>query len=102
MTRTVTRTVLDMEVEGVRPRGRLRYMDNNTIYNKNNGLMDVIIIYRNDSIIAVARATYWCGRAFKVRITAIFIRRTAAFGLGMNTNKFIFRNKAHIHANIQM
>ena len=54
----MTRTVLDIEVEGVRPRGRLRYMDNNTIYNKKNGLMDVNIIDRNDWIFAVARATH--------------------------------------------
>ena len=56
----MTRTVLDMEVEGVRPRGRpqLRYM--NTIRRdiKKNGPTDVNILDRNDWTMAVSRAIH--------------------------------------------
>ena len=64
-----TRTVLDMVVEGVRPRGRpkVRYMDIITRYIKKNGLTDGNILDRNDWIMAVSRATHCRGRAFKVR-----------------------------------
>ena len=65
----MTRTVLDMGVQGVRSRGRpkLRYM--NTIRRdiKKNCLTDVNILERNDWRMAVSRATHWRGRAFKVR-----------------------------------
>ena len=65
----ITRTVLDMEVEGVRPRGRpkLRYMDTIKRDIKKNGLTDVNILDRPDWRLAVSRATHWRGRAFKVR-----------------------------------
>ena len=58
----MTRTVLDMEVEGVRPRGRtkLRYMD---IIQSNIG---------KDWRMAVSRAAHWCGRAFKVSKQALY------------------------------
>ena len=58
----ITRTVLDMEVEGVRPRGRpkLRYMDTIKRDIKKNGLTDVNILDRKDWRLAVSRA-------FKVR-----------------------------------
>ena len=51
----ITRTVLDMEVEGVRPRGRpkLRYMDTIRRDIKNNGL-SVNILDRNDWRMAVS------------------------------------------------
>ena len=56
----ITRTVLDMEVEGVRPRGRpkLRYMDTIRRDMKKNGLTDVNILDRNDWRMAVPRATH--------------------------------------------
>ena len=56
----ITRTVLDMEVEGVRPRGRpkLRYMDTIRIDMKKNGLTDVNILDRNDWRMAVSRAAH--------------------------------------------
>ena len=65
----MTRTVLDMEVEGVRPRGRpkLRYMDTIRRDIKKNGLTDVNILDRIDLRMAVSRATHWRRRAFKVR-----------------------------------
>ena len=65
----ITRTVLDMEVERVRPRGRpkLRYMDTIRRYIKKNALTDVSILNRTDWRLAVSRATHWRGRAFKVR-----------------------------------
>ncbi len=52
-------TVLDMEVEGVRPRGRpkLRYMDTKRDIKK-NGLTDVNILDRKDWRLAVSRATH--------------------------------------------
>ena len=55
-----TRTVLDMVVEGVRPRGRpkVRYMDIITRDIKKNGLTDGNILDRNDWILAVSRATH--------------------------------------------
>ena len=57
--RHTTRTVLDMVVEGVRPRGRpkLRYMDTIKRVTKNNGLTDVNILYRTAWRLAVSRAT---------------------------------------------
>ena len=56
----ITRTLLDMEVEGVRSRGRpkLRYMDTIRRDIKKNGLTDVNILDRNDWIMAVSRATH--------------------------------------------
>ena len=56
----ITRTVLDMEVEGVRPRGRpkLRYMDTIKRDIKKNGLTDVNILDRKDWRLAVSRATH--------------------------------------------
>ena len=65
----MTRTVLDMEAEGVRPRGRpnVRYRDIIRIYITNNWLTDVNILDRNDWRIAASRATHGRGRAFKVR-----------------------------------
>ena len=56
----ITRTVLDMEVEGVRPRGRpkLRYMDTIKKDIKKNGLTDVNILDRKDWRLAVSRATH--------------------------------------------
>ena len=55
----ITRTVLDMEVEGVRPRGKpkLRYMDTIKRDIKKNGLTDVNILDRKDWSLAVSRAT---------------------------------------------
>ena len=56
----ITRTVLDMEVEGVRPRGRptLRYMDTIRRDMKKNGLTDVNILDRNYWRMAVSMATH--------------------------------------------
>ena len=56
----ITRTVLDMEVEGVRPRGRpkLRYMDTIRRDIKKNALTDVNILDRKDWRLAVSRATH--------------------------------------------
>ena len=56
----ITRTVLDMEVEGVRPRGRpkLRYMDTIKRDIKKNGLTDVNILDRKDWRLVVSRATH--------------------------------------------
>ena len=56
----ITRTVLDMDVEGVRPRGRpkLRYMDTIKRDIKKNGLTDVNILDRKDWRLAVSRATH--------------------------------------------
>ena len=64
-----TRTVLDMVVEGVRPRRRptLRYMDTIRRDTKKNGLTDVNFLDRQDWRLTESRATHWCGRAFKVR-----------------------------------
>ena len=64
----ITRSVLDMEVEGVRPTGRtkLRYMDTIKRDIKKNGLTDVNILDRNDLRMAVSRVTRCHGRAFKV------------------------------------
>ena len=55
-----TRTVLEMEVECVRPRGRpkLRYMDTIRRDIKKNGLTDVNILNRKDWRLAVSRATH--------------------------------------------
>ena len=55
-----TRTVLDMVVEGVRPRGRpkLRYMDTIKRDIKKNGLTDFNILDRKDWRLAVSRATH--------------------------------------------
>ena len=52
-----TRTVLDMVVEVVRPRGRpkFRYMDTVKRYIKKNGLTDVNILDRKDWRLAVSR-----------------------------------------------
>ena len=56
----MTRTVLDMEVEGVRPRGRptLRYIDTTRRYMKKNWLTDINILDRNDWRMAISRATH--------------------------------------------
>ena len=56
----MTRAVLDMMVEGVRPRGRpkLRYMDTIRRDIKKNGLMDVNIRDRKNWRLAVSRATH--------------------------------------------
>ena len=56
----ITRTVLDMAVEGVRPRGRpkLRYMDTIKRDIKKNGLTDVNILDRKDWRLEVSRATH--------------------------------------------
>ena len=56
----MTRTVLDMEVEGVRPRGRpqLRHMDTIRRYIKKNGLTDVNILDSKDWRMAVSMATH--------------------------------------------
>ena len=66
--------MVDMVVEGVRPRGRpkLRYMDIIKRDIKKNGLTDVNILDRKDWRLAVSRATHWRGRAFKVRKFNIF------------------------------
>ena len=58
--------VLDMEVEGVRPRGRstLSYMNTVKRDIKKNGLTDVNILDRNDWRMAVS--TRWRGRALKL------------------------------------
>ena len=55
-----TRTVLDMEVEGVRPTGRpkLRYMDTTSRDMKKNWLTDVNFLDRKDWIMTVSRATH--------------------------------------------
>ena len=55
-----TRTVLDMVVEGVRPRGRpkLRYMDTIRRDIKKNALTDVNILDRKNWRLAVSRATH--------------------------------------------
>ena len=55
-----TRTVRDMVVEGVRPRGRpkLRYMDNIRRDVKKNALTDVNVLDRKDWRLAVSRATH--------------------------------------------
>ena len=60
LTLIMDRTVLDMEVEGVRPRGRpkLRYMDTIKRDIKKNGLTDVNILDRKDWRLAVSRATH--------------------------------------------
>ena len=60
----MTRTVLDMEVEGVWPRRRpkLRYMDTIRRDMKKNVLTDINILDLNDWRMAVSRATHWCGR----------------------------------------
>ena len=54
----ITRTVLDMEVEGMIPRGRpkLRYMDTIRRDMKKKGLAGVNILDRNDWRMAVSRA----------------------------------------------
>ena len=54
----ITRTVLDMEVEGMIPRGRpkLRYMDTIRRDMKKKGLTGVNILDRNDWRMAVSRA----------------------------------------------
>ena len=51
----MTRTVLNMDVEGVRARGRakLRYMDTIRRYMNKNGTTDVNILDRNDWRVAV-------------------------------------------------
>ena len=56
----ITRTVLDMEVEDVRPRGRtkLKYVDTIRRDMKTNGLTDVNILDRNHWRMAVSRATH--------------------------------------------
>ena len=56
----MTRTVLDMEVEGVLPRGRpkLRSMDTIRRDTKMNGLTDVNILDCKDWRMAVSRATH--------------------------------------------
>ena len=56
----ITRTVLDMEVEGVSPRGRpkLRYIDTIRSDTEKNGLTDINILDRNDWRVAVSRATH--------------------------------------------
>ena len=56
----MTRTVLDMGVEGVRPRGRpkLRYMDTIRRDMKKNGPTDINILDRNDCRMGVSRATH--------------------------------------------
>ena len=56
----MTRTALDMEVEGARPRGRpkLRYTDTIKRDMKKNGLTDVNILGRNDWRMAVAGVTH--------------------------------------------
>ena len=56
----MTRTVLDMAVEGVRPRGRpkSRYMDTIRRDIKKNGLTDVNIRDRKNWRLAVSRATH--------------------------------------------
>ena len=56
----ITRTVLDMVVEGARPRGRpnLRYMDTIRRDINKNALTDVNILNRNDWRLAVSRATH--------------------------------------------
>ena len=56
----ITKKVLDMEVEGVRPRGRpkLRYMDTIRRYMQKNGLTDVNILDCNDWRMAVSRAIH--------------------------------------------
>ena len=55
-----TRTVLDMVVEGVRPRGRpkLRYMDIIRRDIKKNALTDVNILDRKNWRLAVSRANH--------------------------------------------
>ena len=55
-----TRTVLDMVVEGVSPRGRpkLRYMDTIRRDIKKNALTDVNILDRKNWRLAVSRATH--------------------------------------------
>ena len=55
-----TRTVLDMVVDGARPRGRpkLRCMDTIKRYIEHNGLTDVNILDRKDWRLAVSRATH--------------------------------------------
>ena len=52
--------MLDMEVEGVRPRGRpkLGYMDTIRRDIKKNGLTDVNILDRKDWRMEVSRATH--------------------------------------------
>ena len=58
----ISRIVLDMEVEGVRPRGRpklrMRYMDTIKRDIKKNGLTDVNILDRKDWRLAVSRVTH--------------------------------------------
>ena len=56
----MTRTVLDMEVEGVRPRGRpkLRYMDTVRSVMKKIGLTDINNLDHKDWRMAVSRATH--------------------------------------------
>ena len=65
----MTRTVLDMVVEGVRPRGRptLRCIDTIRRDIEKSGLTDVNILDRKNWRLAVSRATHGRGRAFKVR-----------------------------------
>ena len=55
-----TRTVLDMVVEGVRPKGRptLRYMDTIKRDTKKNGLTEVNILDHKNWRLAVSRATH--------------------------------------------
>ena len=54
----MTRTVLDMEVEGVRPKGRPKLrMDTIRRDIKKNGLMDFNILDSKDWRMAVSRAT---------------------------------------------
>ena len=56
----VTKTVLDMVVECVRPRGRqiLRCMDTTKIYVEKNRLVNVNILNSSDWRMAVSRATH--------------------------------------------
>ena len=63
----VTKTVLDMVVEGVSPRGRprLRYMDTTRRDVEKNRLMNVNILNSTDWRMAVSRATHCCGGAFE-------------------------------------
>ena len=83
----MTRTVLDMVVEGVRPRGRpkLRYMDTIRRDIKKNALTDVNILDRKNWRLAVSRATHWRGRAFKVR--RIWIEITININSGDDRNE---------------
>ena len=78
----MTRTVLDMEVEGVQPRGRprLRYMDTIRRDMKKNWLTDVNILDCNDWRMAVSMAIHWRGRAFKFKVRRSSINRHKLLG----------------------